>query len=151
MGHELVGDIVEVGPAVKLWKKGDNVISPFSLSCGMSPYISLTYHLLIIQGSCFYCDRKHTSRCEKQTLLGTPTHDGAQAEFVRISMADASLFATPEGVPPRLSLLLADIIPTGYSMAHLAHQILNVDRPEKEVSGVCVVIGCGPVSPLHNP
>jgi hypothetical protein len=98
-----------------------------------------------IVGSCFYCDRGHTSRCDKSALLGTPTHDGAQAEYVRIAMADASLFRQPDDIPPQLSLLLADIIPTGYSMAHLAHQILNVDKPAKEMSGVCVVIGCGPV------
>jgi threonine dehydrogenase-like Zn-dependent dehydrogenase len=37
MGHELVGEIVEIGPDVKLWKQGDKVISPFSLSCGALP------------------------------------------------------------------------------------------------------------------
>lgn len=36
MGHELTGEIVEIGPSVKLWNKGDKVISPFSLSCGTS-------------------------------------------------------------------------------------------------------------------
>jgi threonine dehydrogenase-like Zn-dependent dehydrogenase len=142
MGHELTGEIVDTGKGVKLWKEGDKVISPFSLSCGMC----FLPNDRLYPGSCFYCDRNHTSRCDTSTLLGTPSHDGAQAEYVRISMADASLFRQPEDIPPQLSLLLADVIPTGYSMAYLAHQILNMDKPEKEVTGVCVVIGCGPVS-----
>jgi threonine dehydrogenase-like Zn-dependent dehydrogenase len=61
-------------------------------------------------------------------------------------MADACLFRQPEDIPPHLTLLLADVVPTGLSMAHLAHQYLSLDRPKPESGGVCVVIGCGPVS-----
>ncbi|ORY33415.1 putative alcohol dehydrogenase [Naematelia encephala] len=141
MGHEAVGEVVEVGSGVTKWHKGDIVISPFSLSCG----------------DCFYCKRNYTARCTSATLLGSPTYPGAQAEYLRVAMADASLFAMPPDLPKELGLMLADILPTGYSTAYNARRL--ADEEESPVSvgvektssdplvkkGVCVVVGCGPV------
>ena len=73
-------------------------------------------------------------------------------------MADASLFHMPTDIPKELCLLLADILPTGYSVAMNARRLADEDRTpwgpgtqegsigKSEKRGVAVVIGCGPVS-----
>ena len=64
-------------------------------------------------------------------------------------MADACVFPLPRSIPPHLALLLADVLPTGYMTAHNALSLLSTDPPGTEskggLSGVCVVVGCGPV------
>jgi threonine dehydrogenase-like Zn-dependent dehydrogenase len=69
MGHEFMGEIVEVGSDVTALQKGDRVVSAFTTSCG----------------KCFYCKQGFSSRCEKNTLFGCERLDGAQAEYVRSS------------------------------------------------------------------
>ncbi|ODQ55691.1 alcohol dehydrogenase [Saitoella complicata NRRL Y-17804] len=126
MGHEFTGVVHELGDDVKTVKKGDLVVTPFTVSCG----------------ECFYCKRGFTSRCEKSLLFGTPTLDGGQAEYVRIPLADASVIKAPEDVDPTVLNLMADIFPTGY---FAASRVLK-DLPEEErKTSVNVVIGCGPV------
>lgn len=70
MGHEFAGEVVELGSAVDTFSVGDKVVSPFTISCG----------------SCWYCSRGLTSRCEKSLLFGSPLLDGAQAEYVRVPL-----------------------------------------------------------------
>lgn len=76
-------------------------------------------------------------------------------------MADASLIPCPTDIPKELCLMLADILPTGYSTAYNARRLADEDRTtwgpgEESVSGemkkggVCVVIGCGPVSSIYH-
>jgi 2-desacetyl-2-hydroxyethyl bacteriochlorophyllide A dehydrogenase len=124
MGHEFMGEVVAVGKDVKDLRVGDNVMSPFSVSCG----------------KCFYCVRGLTSRCIQSQLFGwrengTGLH-GAQAEFVRVPIADSTLIKVPDGIDDEQALLLGDIVPTGYFCA-LQAEI----KPEN----IYVVIGCGPV------
>jgi 2-desacetyl-2-hydroxyethyl bacteriochlorophyllide A dehydrogenase len=124
MGHELVGEVLEVGAEVRSVKPGDRVACPFTTSCGR----------------CFYCTRGLTCRCVSGQLFGWVEGgkglQGTQAERVRVPLADSTLVRLPESVSDEEGLLLGDVLPTGYFSADLA----GVDR-----SGVYAVVGCGPV------
>lgn len=124
MGHEFTGVVVETGNAVKKFKKGARVLSPFTTSCG----------------ECFYCRIGLTCRCEKGNLFGwvqggAGLH-GAQAQWVRVPMADSTLFPLSDDLSEEKGLLLGDVFSTGYFCAE------NAGVNER---GVYVVIGCGPV------
>ena len=124
MGHEFVGEVVEVGNGVRSIKIGDVVMSPFTTNCGQ----------------CFYCKIGLTCRCVKGQLYGWVEKGvglhGGQAEYVRVPLADSTLQKIPEGVSLEEGLLLGDILSTGSFCAHQAA------IKSKEVQ---VVIGCGPV------
>jgi threonine dehydrogenase-like Zn-dependent dehydrogenase len=124
LGHEVVGEVLEVGPAVGTLEPGNRVASPFTTSCGQ----------------CFYCQRGLTCRCAVGQLFGWVEEgkglQGTQAERVRVPLADSTLLALPEDVSDEEGLLLGDVLSTGYFCAELA----GVDS-----SGVYVVLGCGPV------
>jgi len=124
LGHELVGTIVEVGRGVETLRPGDRVACPFTTSCGR----------------CFYCVRGLTCRCPEGQLLGWVEKgrglQGAQAELVRVPLADSSLVKLPGAVSDEAGLLLGDVLPTGWFAADIA----GVDA-----SGTYAVIGCGPV------
>jgi len=126
MGHETTGTVVETGSAVKSHKKGDQVVMPFTASCG----------------ECFYCIRGYSSRCSKCLLFGSPLLDGGQAEYMRVPLADATAVKAPEGIDEKKLVLMADIFPTGYFAAKNA--FVGMDKEEIEQS-VVVLIGCGPV------
>lgn len=127
MGHEFVGEIVEVGAGVTRFRAGDRVFSPFSTNCG----------------ACFYCAAGLTSRCPRGQLFGWVGMgeglDGGQAEYVRVPLADSTLKRIPEGISAEQGLLLGDIFSTGYFCAEMAGV-----RP----GGVYALIGCGPVGIL---
>ncbi|WVQ84960.1 hypothetical protein IAT38_007124 [Cryptococcus sp. DSM 104549] len=132
MGHEVVGTLIQKGSAVTEYEVGDVVAVPFTVSCG----------------SCYYCDAGHTSRCASSALFGSPKLAGCQASYVRVPLAQACLMRKPEGLAEELMLLMADILPTGYSAAWNAWRLLDTggERGGKgEKRGVCVVVGCGPV------
>lgn len=124
MGHEFVGEIVEVGHHVKQWRPGDLVMSPFSTSCGQ----------------CDYCKKGLTSRCVHSQLFGWIQDKkglhGGQAQFIRVPLAEHTLLSVPTALSLEEALLLGDVIPTGYFCAHQA---------EIKPDGVYVVIGCGAI------
>lgn len=124
MGHEFVGTVVETGNAVKRFRKDSRVLSPFTTSCG----------------ECFYCRIGLTCRCEKGNLFGWVQSGhglhGAQAQYIRVPMADTTLVSLSHDLSGEKGLLLGDIFSTGYFCAE------NAGINEK---GVYVVIGCGPV------
>lgn len=126
MGHEFTGEVVEVGDDVKKLKKGDKIVTPFTVSCG----------------ECFYCKRGFSSRCEKCQLYGTVILDGGQAEYARIPLADTTCVKAPPNIDEKKLVLMADIFPTGYFAAKNAFQ--NLTHAEIWDSTV-VLIGCGPV------
>ncbi|KAI9809506.1 MAG: hypothetical protein M1827_006812 [Pycnora praestabilis] len=126
MGHEFTGIVEEVGDSVKSVKKGDQIVSPFTISCL----------------DCFYCKNGYSSRCVKGALLGTAGLDGAQAEFVRVPLADGTVMKAPEGIEDKALVLMADIFPTGYFAAQNAFKELT---KEQIADCTVVVIGCGPV------
>jgi threonine dehydrogenase-like Zn-dependent dehydrogenase len=124
MGHELVGEVVELGRDVATLRRGDRVACPFTTSCGR----------------CFFCRRGLTCRCVSGQLFGWVEHgrglQGTQAERVRVPLADATLVPLPDVVSDEEGLLLGDVAATGYFCADMAGV---------EGSGVYAVIGCGPV------
>src|SRR5258708_8811989 len=140
LGHETMGEVVEVGSDNKALKVGDRVVVPFTISCGQ----------------CFFCKRGFYSGCERSNpnakmaeklwghspaglfgyshLLGG--YAGGQAEFVRVPFADVGPIKVPEGLSDEQVLFLSDILPTGYMAAE------NCDiQPGDTVA----VWGCGPV------
>lgn len=126
MGHEFTGVVVECGSDVKTVKPGDKIVSPFTASCG----------------ECFYCKNGFSSRCAKSLLLGCPLLDGAQAEYVRLPLADGTVMKAPEGINDKALVLMADIFPTGYFAAHNGFK----EFTKEQISELTVVvIGCGPV------
>lgn len=140
LGHEFMGEVVELGSAVKNVQVGDRVVVPFTISCG----------------NCFFCNRDLWSLCDNsnpnawiaEKLMGhSPSglfgyshmlggYAGGQAEYARVPFADVGLFKIPEGLTDDQVLFLTDIFPTGYMAAE------NCDiKPGDTVA----IWGCGPV------
>lgn len=127
MGHEFLGTVVEVGADVVGLKRGDVVVSPFTTSCG----------------GCFYCQCGLTCRCTRGQLYGWVEKGhglrGAQAEYVRVPLAESTAVKIPDGVDEEPALFVGDILATGFFCADMADV-----RP----GGTYAVIGCGPVGLL---
>ena len=126
MGHEFTGTVSEVGSDVKSLRPGDQIVSPFTISCG----------------KCFYCESGFSSRCEKCLLYGTAALDGAQAEYVRIPLAESTVVKAPPKVDSAKLCLMADILPTGYFAAKNGLGSLKASEAN---ASVVVLFGCGPV------
>jgi threonine dehydrogenase-like Zn-dependent dehydrogenase len=124
LGHEAVGVVDAVGPTVRRFGPGDRVVVSFDIACG----------------SCWFCLRGETSLCEDFMNLGAGAFGGglpgAQAERVRIPMADVNLLAVPEDVDDERALFVGDVLTTGLYAAHLA--------PIEPGTSVAV-LGVGPV------
>lgn len=120
IGHEFVGEIVEVGSAVKKFKVGDNVAANCISSCG----------------ECYYCKHGFTNHCENGGWLFGYKIDGCQAEYVRAPYADNTLYKISENVDPRRVLFVGDILSTGY---------FGAERGRIQPGDVVVVLGSGPV------
>jgi threonine dehydrogenase-like Zn-dependent dehydrogenase len=140
VGHEFMGEVMEVGPGVKNLKVGDRVVVPFPISCG----------------NCFFCQREQYSLCENSNpnamlaekmwghspaglfgyshLLGG--FAGGQAEYARVPFADVGPIKIENGFTDEQVLFLSDIFPTGY----MAAEACNI-QPGDTVA----VWGCGPV------
>lgn len=143
MGHEFMGEVVEVGKEVKKLKTGDRVVVPFPIACGR----------------CFACERQLYSLCENsnpnaaiaETLWGySPAglfgyshalggFAGGQAEYVRVPFADVGPLKVPESLTDEQVLFLSDIFPTGY----MAAEMCGI-QPGDTIA----VFGCGPVGQL---
>lgn len=124
MGHEFAGEVVETGNQVRRLKVGDKVVSPFTTNCG----------------HCYYCQIGLTCRCTQGQLYGWVQNNhglhGAQAQYVRVPLADTTLLTFDAAMPPEAALLVGDVRATGYYCAVQA----NI-QPD----GVYAVAGCGPV------
>ena len=124
MGHELAGEVVAAGRAVERFRPGDLVVSPFTTSCG----------------ACFYCRSGLTSRCARGQLFGWVEDGrglhGAQAELVRVPLADSTLVRVPDGTPLEEALLAGDVLATGWFAAESAGAAGGA---------TLAVVGCGPV------
>jgi threonine dehydrogenase-like Zn-dependent dehydrogenase len=140
LGHEFMGEIVEVGPEVRNLKAGDRVVVPFPIACGR----------------CLMCQRLLFSLCENSNpnawmaeklwgfspagifgyshMLGG--YAGGQAEYARIPYADVNHVKVPESLGDEQVLFLSDIFPTGY----MAAENCGITGGE-----VVAVWGCGPV------
>ena len=107
IGHEFVGEVVEVGPEVRTLRVGDRVVAPFVWS----------------DGSCAYCASGVQTSCVAGGFWGSPGSDGGQGEAVRVPFADGTLVPFPSDVDDALlpSLLaLSDVMGTGHHAAKSA-------------------------------
>ena len=144
MGHETMGEVVEVGSEAKgKLKVGDRVVIPFTIICG----------------ECEQCKRGNFSVCERTNRNGhiaakafghttaglfgythlTGGYPGGQAEYLRVPFADATHIKVPNGIPDEKLLFLSDIFPTGWQAA------VQCDiQPTDTVA----IWGCGPVGQM---
>ncbi len=140
LGHEFMGEVVELGSEVKNLKLGDRVAVPFTISCG----------------NCFFCQRELWSLCDNTNpnaamaakLYGHTTaglfgyshltggYAGGQAEYVRVPCADVGPIKIPDELDDEQVLFLSDIFPTGY----MAAENCNI-QPGDTIA----IWGCGPV------
>ena len=140
LGHETMGEVVEVGSENKKLKVGDRVVVPFTISCG----------------ECFFCKKGFFSGCERSNrnhkmaeklwghspaglfgyshMLGG--YAGGQAESLRVPYADVGPIKVPQGLSDEQVLFLSDIFPTGF----MAADFCNLKGGE-----TVAVWGCGPV------
>jgi threonine dehydrogenase-like Zn-dependent dehydrogenase len=141
LGHEFMGEVVEVGPKSRL-RKGQRVVVPFVIACG----------------SCFFCKRQLHAACDNSNpvakqdasellyghamggLFGyshlTGGYAGGQAEYVRVPFSDVGPIVVPDELDDEQVLFLSDILPTGWMAA------ANADI---EPGDTVAVWGCGPV------
>jgi threonine dehydrogenase-like Zn-dependent dehydrogenase len=140
LGHEFMGEVVELGNAVKNVNIGDRVVVPFTISCG----------------SCFFCKRELSSLCDNsnpnawlvEPLMGhspsglfgyshlTGGYAGGQAEYARVPFADVGLFKVPDGLTDEQVVFMTDIFPTGYMAA---------ENCQIQPGDTVAIWGCGPV------
>lgn len=142
LGHEFMGEVVEVGKGNKKLKKGQRVVVPFVIACG----------------KCFYCQKQLYSACDNsntaeeadmsETLYGyqmsglfgyshlTGGYAGGQAQYVRVPYSDIGPIVVPDDLEDDQVLFLSDILPTGWMAAE------NCDIEEGDTVAVW---GCGPV------
>ena len=118
MGHESIGEVVEVGSEVEHFRPGDRVLVSAIVGCGKCPP----------------CRRLLSGRCEAR-----PGRDGAQAEAIGVHAADSSMLKIPEGVSEEQAVLLTDILPTGYKGSSGA---------EIKPGDTVAVVGAGPVGQM---
>ncbi|MBW8815454.1 MAG: glutathione-dependent formaldehyde dehydrogenase [Caulobacterales bacterium] len=141
LGHEFMGEVVDVGPGSTL-QKGQRVVVPFVIACG----------------KCFFCEKQQYSACDNsnpaekadmsEVLYGYPMsgifgyshltggYAGGQAEYVRVPYSDVGPIVVPDGLEDDRVLFLSDILPTGWMAAE------NCDI---EPGDTVAVWGCGPV------
>ena len=140
LGHEFMGEVVELGSRVRNLKVGDRVVVPFPIACG----------------NCWSCQRGLYSLCENsnphagiaEKLMGhAPAgifgyshmlggYAGGQAQYARVPFADVGPIKIPDGIPDEQVLFLSDVFPTGYMAA---------ENCEIQPGDVIAVWGAGPV------
>jgi threonine dehydrogenase-like Zn-dependent dehydrogenase len=140
IGHEYMGEIVEVGPEVRARSVGERVVVPSFLGCG----------------TCWYCDHSLYSMCDNthpkpeiaEMALGYPagaipgySHAfsglaGSHATYIRVPFGDVNCFPVPEGITDEQALFISDSVPTGWTGA---------DFCDIEEGDTVAVWGCGAV------
>src|SRR5215813_6420287 len=143
LGHEFMGEVVEVGRENTRLKTGDRVVVPFTIACG----------------HCYFCQKQLWSLCDNsnpnawmaERLYGYTTsglfgyshltggYAGGQAQYARVPFADVGPLKIPDGLADEQVLFLSDILPTGY----MAAEHCDIQRGD-----VVAVWGCGPVGQM---
>ncbi len=121
LGHEGVGIVDEVGPAVVAFKPGDHVLISCVSACG----------------KCEFCRRGMFSHCTTGGWILGNTIDGTQAEYVRTPHADTSLYPIATGADEDALVMLSDILPTGFECGVLNGKV----QPGNTIA----IVGSGPV------
>jgi threonine dehydrogenase-like Zn-dependent dehydrogenase len=140
LGHEFMGEVVEVGNGNHRLRVGDRVVVPFTIACG----------------NCFFCKEQLWSLCDNSNpnawmlekitgfsgsgLFGYSHmyggYPGGQAEYARVPFADIGPLRVPAALSDEQVLFLSDILPTGYMAA---------DNCQLKRGDTVAVWGCGPV------
>ncbi|MEO8432957.1 MAG: zinc-dependent alcohol dehydrogenase [Acidobacteriota bacterium] len=140
LGHEFMGEVVEVGKANTRLKVGDRVVVPFAIACG----------------GCFFCQKELYSCCDNtnpnasmlEKLQGSSAaglfgyshlyggYAGGQAEYVRVPFAQVGPIQVPDSLSDEQVLFLSDIFPTGWMAA---------ENCQIEPGDTVAIWGCGPV------
>ena len=140
LGHEFMGEVVEVGPANTRLKAGDRVVVPFTIVCGGCSYCQ--------NGLWSLCDNSNPNAAMLEKAYGYSGaglfgyshlyggYAGGQAEYARVPFADSTAFKIPAALPDEKLLFLTDIFPTGYMAAE------NCGIQDGDT---VLVFGCGPV------
>jgi len=140
LGHEFMGEVVEVGRDVKKLKVGDRVVVPFPIACGHC--MNCESHLYSV------CENSNPNAWMAEKLWGySPAaifgyshmlggYAGGQAEYARVPYADVGPIKIPDGMPDEQVLFLSDIFPTGY---------MGADNCNIKRGDTIAVWGCGPV------
>jgi threonine dehydrogenase-like Zn-dependent dehydrogenase len=143
LGHEFMGEVVELGPDVKNLKIGDRVVVPFTIACG----------------NCFFCKEQLWSLCDNSNpnawvaekmygyspsglfgyshMLGG--YAGGQAQYVRVPFADVGPLKIESDLPDEQVLFLSDIFPTGY---------MGAENCNIRSGDTIAIWGCGPVGQM---
>jgi threonine dehydrogenase-like Zn-dependent dehydrogenase len=148
MGHEMMGEVVEVGRGLnggskQHLKKGDRVVVPFTIVCGECEQCQ--------RGNFSVCERTNRNKDVADKVFGHTTaglfgythltggYPGGQAEYLRVPFADSTAIKVPEGMTDEEALFIGDIFPTGWQAA------VHCDiQPTDTVA----VWGCGPVGQM---
>jgi threonine dehydrogenase-like Zn-dependent dehydrogenase len=121
LGHEFMGEVIEVGSAHNKFKKGDRIVVPFNINCGECRQCRM--------GNYSVCERSNRNAKMAAEQFGYTTaglfgyshitggYAGGQAEYVRVPMADVAPMLVPENLTDEEVLFLSDIFPTGYQGA----------------------------------
>jgi threonine dehydrogenase-like Zn-dependent dehydrogenase len=143
LGHEFMGEVVEVASEVRNLKKGDRVVVPFTICCG----------------HCFFCQNQMWSLCDNsnpnartaEALYGQSgagvfgySHmyggfAGGQAQYARVPFADIGPFVVRNGVTDEQVLFLSDVLPTAW---------MAVENCRLQPGDIVAIWGCGPVGQL---
>ena len=140
LGHEFMGEVVDVGDAVTTLTPGDRVVVPFAIACGGCWYCT--------QGLTASCDNSNPNAALAELAFGhSPSatfgythlyggYAGGQAEYVRVPFADNGPVVVPDGIDDESALFVGDILPTGWQAA---------EQCDLRDGDVVAVWGCGPV------
>ena len=140
LGHEFMGEVVEVGRELKSLRVGDRVVVPFPIACGAC--------LPCKAGAYSLCENSNPNAWMAEKLMGhSPAgiygyshmmggYAGGQAEYARVPFADVGPLKIPDGMPDDKVLFLSDIFPTGYMGAEMC---------DIQPGDTIAVWGCGPV------
>jgi threonine dehydrogenase-like Zn-dependent dehydrogenase len=144
MGHEMMGEVVEVGSGVNgHLKKGDRVVVPFTIICGECDQCR--------RGNFSVCERTNRKKHLADKVFGHTTaglfgythltggYPGGQADYVRVPFADATHIKVPDSLRDEQVLFLGDIFPTGWQAAV---------QCDIEPTDTVAIWGCGPVGQM---
>jgi threonine dehydrogenase-like Zn-dependent dehydrogenase len=144
MGHEMMGEVVEVGTeASGKLRKGERIVVPFTITCGQCDQCR--------RGNFSVCERSNRKKELGDKVFGHATaglfgythltggYPGGQAEYLRVPFADSTHIKVPDSMTDEQALFLGDILPTGWQAA------VHCDI---EPTDTVVVWGCGPVGQM---
>ncbi len=143
VGHEMMGEVVEVGREVTRLRKGERVVIPFTINCDECDQCR--------RGNFSLCERSNRNKALADKALGHSTaglfgythltggYPGGQAEYLRVPFADGTHIKVPDELTDEQVLFLGDIFPTGWQAAVQC----DIQRTD-----IVAIWGCGPVGQM---